>query len=94
MALMIFPFIPASNLFFPVGFVVAERVLYTPSAGYCMLVALGWQRMHESYNGVQQKRAKSAKAALRVGLNAFVALMLIAFSFKTALRNYDWLMSL
>lgn len=25
-----FPFIPASNLFFRVGFVVAERVLYMP----------------------------------------------------------------
>ncbi len=35
------PFIPASNIFLKVGFVVAERVLYLPSAGYCMLVALG-----------------------------------------------------
>ena len=38
---MVLPFIPASNLFFPVGFVVAERVLYMPSMGFCMLVALG-----------------------------------------------------
>uniref|UniRef100_A0A3Q4FYD6 dolichyl-phosphate-mannose--protein mannosyltransferase n=1 Tax=Neolamprologus brichardi TaxID=32507 RepID=A0A3Q4FYD6_NEOBR len=28
---LVFPFIPASNLFFRVGFVVAERVLYMPS---------------------------------------------------------------
>ncbi len=27
---LVFPFIPASNLFFPRGFVVAERVLYMP----------------------------------------------------------------
>ncbi|KAG8534665.1 hypothetical protein GDO81_018875, partial [Engystomops pustulosus] len=27
---LVFPFIPASNLFFRVGFVVAERVLYMP----------------------------------------------------------------
>ena len=39
--LLVVPFIPASNLFFRVGFVVAERVLYLPSAGYCLLVALG-----------------------------------------------------
>jgi len=39
---MVLPFIPASNLFFPVGFVVAERILYTPSMGFCMLVALGF----------------------------------------------------
>nr|XP_020479545.1 transmembrane and TPR repeat-containing protein 1 isoform X3 [Monopterus albus] len=30
---LVFPFIPASNLFFRVGFVVAERVLYMPSSG-------------------------------------------------------------
>lgn len=40
-AMLVLPFIPASNLFFPVGFVVAERVLYSPSIGFCMLVANG-----------------------------------------------------
>lgn len=34
-------FLPAANLFFPVGFVVAERVLYLPSMGFCLLLALG-----------------------------------------------------
>uniref|UniRef100_A0A2K6MHU0 Transmembrane O-mannosyltransferase targeting cadherins 3 n=1 Tax=Rhinopithecus bieti TaxID=61621 RepID=A0A2K6MHU0_RHIBE len=43
--LMALPFIPASNLFFPVGFVVAERVLYVPSMGFCILVAHGWQKI-------------------------------------------------
>lgn len=43
LSLMILPFIPASNLFFPVGFVIAERILYTPSMGFSMLVALGFQ---------------------------------------------------
>jgi len=41
LALLILPFLPASNLFFPVGFVVAERVLYLPSLGVCLLVAVG-----------------------------------------------------
>lgn len=35
------PFLPAANLFFYVGFVVAERILYLPSVGYCMLIGLG-----------------------------------------------------
>lgn len=39
--MMVVPFLPASNLFLRVGFVLAERVLYLPSAGYCLLVALG-----------------------------------------------------
>lgn len=37
---LILPFVPASNLFFYVGFTVAERVTYTPSLGFCMLLGL------------------------------------------------------
>ncbi|KAG8261392.1 Protein O-mannosyl-transferase tmtc3 [Homalodisca vitripennis] len=47
LAFLALPFLPASNLFFPVGFVVAERVLYMPSMGFCMLVAYGWQILAE-----------------------------------------------
>lgn len=38
---MVIPFLPASNLFFTVGFVVAERVLYIPSIGFCLLIVCG-----------------------------------------------------
>ncbi|XP_053391132.1 protein O-mannosyl-transferase TMTC4-like [Mercenaria mercenaria] len=41
LALIIVPFLPASNLFFRVGFVIAERILYLSSIGFCMLVVLG-----------------------------------------------------
>lgn len=43
LSLIVLPFIPASNLFFPVGFVVAERVLYVPSMGFCVLFAHGFK---------------------------------------------------
>lgn len=39
-AMLLLPFLPASNLFFPVGFVIAERVMYLPSAGFCVLAAI------------------------------------------------------
>ncbi|XP_067014529.2 protein O-mannosyl-transferase TMTC4 isoform X2 [Anabrus simplex] len=45
LALVVIPFLPATNIFFRVGFVVAERVLYLPSAGYCMLVVLGLRQL-------------------------------------------------
>ena len=35
------PFLPATNLIFRVGFVVAERTLFLPSMGTCYLVAEG-----------------------------------------------------
>ncbi|CAH0721513.1 unnamed protein product, partial [Brenthis ino] len=75
LALLVLPFLPASNLFFPVGFVVAERVLYMPSMGWCLLVAHGWRL-------VAKKRAKLAAGAL--------IFLLMAFSAKTYVRNWDW----
>lgn len=41
LALLVTPFLPASNLLLNIGFVLAERVLYLPSAGYCILVSMG-----------------------------------------------------
>uniref|UniRef100_A0A1I8MA46 dolichyl-phosphate-mannose--protein mannosyltransferase n=1 Tax=Musca domestica TaxID=7370 RepID=A0A1I8MA46_MUSDO len=41
LGLMIIPFLPASGII-KVGFVIAERVLYVPSIGFCYLVAYGF----------------------------------------------------
>ncbi|XP_006818380.1 protein O-mannosyl-transferase TMTC3-like [Saccoglossus kowalevskii] len=77
LSFLVLPFIPASNLFFPVGFVVAERILYTPSMGFCMMVALGFQLL------IKQKNTKTV---MYVGL----ALLLLSHSIKTVRRNYEW----
>ncbi|KAL5010414.1 hypothetical protein ScPMuIL_012719 [Solemya velum] len=47
--LVIMPFLPASNLFFRVGFVVAERILYIPSIGFCIGVAYGIHMLLAKY---------------------------------------------
>uniref|UniRef100_A0A672NRH3 dolichyl-phosphate-mannose--protein mannosyltransferase n=1 Tax=Sinocyclocheilus grahami TaxID=75366 RepID=A0A672NRH3_SINGR len=77
---LVFPFIPASNLFFRVGFVVAERVLYMPSMGYCVLVVHGLNRL---YSVVSRWGA----AALTVSM----LVVLLLFSWKTVQQNEIWL---
>lgn len=80
MLFLVFPFIPASNLFFRVGFVVAERVLYMPSMGYCILVVHGLGRL--------------CSVVGRWGttvLSVSVLLLLLLFSWKTVQQNHVWL---
>lgn len=44
-SLTVLPFIPASNIFFPVGFVIAERTLLLPSAGFCFIIVIGFKKL-------------------------------------------------
>nr|XP_027194318.1 transmembrane and TPR repeat-containing protein CG4050-like [Dermatophagoides pteronyssinus] len=41
LSLTIIPFIPVSNILFPVGFIIAERILYLPSIGFILLFGFG-----------------------------------------------------
>ena len=77
LSFMVLPFVPASNLFFPVGFVIAERVLYMPSMGYCLLVAYG-------LNLVWDQREKRKLISL-----CFI-LLTVSHILKTYTRNLDW----
>ena len=73
-----FPFIPASNLLFPVGFVVAERVLYLPSMGFCLLVAFGCDKLW--------RRGSLWRSLMVIGFG----LTILVHSMKTVTRNMDW----
>ncbi|XP_078231669.1 protein O-mannosyl-transferase TMTC4 isoform X7 [Callithrix jacchus] len=59
---LVIPFLPASNLFFRVGFVVAERVLYLPSVGYCVLLTFGFGALSK------HTRKKKFIAAVMLGI--------------------------
>ncbi|GFO42112.1 transmembrane and tpr repeat-containing protein 1 [Plakobranchus ocellatus] len=78
LAMTCVPFLPATNLFFKVGFVVAERVLYIPSIGFSLLVAQGvsslWTRL----------------PCLRVLVTLTAVALLMLLGVRTAHRNMDW----
>jgi len=78
---VVIPFIPASNIFFPVGFVIAERILYIPSMGFCLLVSLGF------YKIFNQCKVTNVRKLLLISY----IIMLSAHSLKTITRNVDWL---
>ena len=51
LALIVVPFLPASNIFLRVGFVVAERVLYLSSIGSCLITVLGFTLLSKIRSG-------------------------------------------
>lgn len=86
LSMLVVPFVPATNLFFYVGFVVAERVLYIPSIGYCLLVALGFH-LTDDWLGKRRRHARRLRFLWRFACFALLAL----FAARTVRRNADWL---
>ncbi|RXN00137.1 Transmembrane and TPR repeat-containing protein 2 [Acipenser ruthenus] len=80
LGLLMVPFLPATNMFFYVGFVIAERVLYIPSMGFCLLVTVG---MRALYIKIRRRFLKSL-------LLYCTATLVLLYGIKTVLRNQDW----
>ena len=78
LAIMVISFLPASNLFVYVGFVIAERILYVPSVGFCLLVAVGFNRIWD------------AVPRFRPIFSIAILILVSLFTFKTITRNMDW----
>ncbi|XP_049275485.1 protein O-mannosyl-transferase TMTC1-like [Rhipicephalus sanguineus] len=77
--LTVLPFLPASNLFVTVGFVVAERVLYIPSIGVTLLVAEGLCRL----------QARCSRT-LRWCTTSLCFILVLLFAARTWNRNSAW----
>ncbi|XP_048246983.1 protein O-mannosyl-transferase TMTC4-like [Haliotis rufescens] len=79
LAMIGIPFLPASNLFFRVGFVIAERILYLSCAGFCMLVVLGARQICFHFHS-------TAKQIVTAGFT----FLIVIFALRSIQRNNDW----
>lgn len=75
----VIPFLPASNVWLRVGFVIAERTLFLPSVGFCLIVSCGFHRIYET--------CKRLKKILNL---CFILLCVILMS-RTWQRSKEWL---
>jgi tetratricopeptide (TPR) repeat protein len=71
---------PTSNLLVPTGVIFAERLLYLPSVGFCLLVALGVQALAARLPG---RRAPALCAGL-------LAALLALHAARAGVRSADW----
>jgi protein O-mannosyl-transferase len=79
LAVLIIPFLPASNIAIRVGFVVAERVLYVPSLGFLFIVAA-------IARAVASGRGKAISSVILL----VSALVLTAYFVRSVSRAEDW----
>jgi protein O-mannosyl-transferase len=68
-------FATTANILVPTGTILGERLAYLPSVGFCLLLAIGWSWMEER------------QRALAWGT---LAIVLVALSARTMVRNRDW----
>ena len=70
-------FVPGSNLLFPIGTIMADRLLYLPSLGLiaCLVVAL--------YASLQKPKLAAVPAVV-------LSLIVAGFAIRTWIRNLDW----
>jgi Tfp pilus assembly protein PilF len=64
-----------ANILIPTGTIMAERLAYLPSAGFCLLVAMGWTWL------------KERQRMVALGL---LAVVVAALAVRTVVRNADW----
>jgi tetratricopeptide (TPR) repeat protein len=72
-----------SNLLTPIGVLVAERLLYLPSLGFCCALAWAWERLDARLRGPGGARVHPVTAAA-------LALVLALYGARTIVRNQDW----
>jgi hypothetical protein len=106
LALLGITFAPASNIFFTVGFSVAERVLYLPSMGYCVLLTtlLGAgldaastasppssaEAEADADAAKGTKKKKKQKKQSTGDRTAALLILCALFALRTVARNNDW----
>ncbi|MBT5830164.1 MAG: tetratricopeptide repeat protein, partial [Candidatus Latescibacteria bacterium] len=70
-----FPALPVSNLWFPIGTVMAERFMYVPVVGYCVFCGLIFFLMRSRWPQ---------------GVIAVACILLTVYGMNTVQRNGDW----
>jgi Flp pilus assembly protein TadD len=75
---------PVANLLFPIGTIMAERLLYLPSAGLCLLAG-GFIAAR-----VRGREAERGPATAVGALRTSLGILLVALAARGVVRYFDW----
>ncbi len=86
-AVFLLPYLVIGNLLVAVGTIFAERLLYLPSAGFCLLLALLLRKILHGFPRLGQNLAPESSLR-RAG--AVLVILLAAFTLLSWDRSHDW----
>ena len=87
LALLLLPLLPASHVLLGVGTLIGERLLYVPSAGYCILLGLGAAALLDVTRRIRHPALR--RSLQRTAAVAAVAVLACGCAL-TWHRNRDW----
>jgi protein O-mannosyl-transferase len=83
-------FAPTANLLVPIGTIMAERLLYLPSVGFCLLAAAGiarlLRRLSRPVGGGSTTAGRFGSAVVRTA----VGILVLALAARSVVRLRDW----
>ncbi|OGW74591.1 MAG: hypothetical protein A2Z72_03655 [Omnitrophica bacterium RBG_13_46_9] len=86
---------PVTNII-PIQILIAERFLYLPSIGYCIIIAVSVVWLFEKLKKTEQGRIAAGAQSLimlktlRYSVICFAAILVCVYACLTARRNADW----
>ncbi|HNW69994.1 MAG TPA: tetratricopeptide repeat protein [Bacteroidales bacterium] len=81
---------PVSNIFFLIHWTMAERFLFMPSLGFCLVLALLLIKITKTE--IYKSKFKTIGQLIKTNAGLFILLCIITglYSFRTTTRNPDW----
>lgn len=106
LAVLLLPLLPAVNVLFPVGTLLAERLLFVPSMGFCIIIAdmltvesksfwisISQELLDPIVNYVSGSREKATRSIFTFGAKTvyiFLIPIVAVWSVWVTRRNMDW----
>jgi tetratricopeptide (TPR) repeat protein len=91
--------LPVSNLLFPIGVLLAERILYLPSVAVALMAGFVWTHVREVVRDLRSSTRDAEGFAMDASLGsippmrvayACAAIILVSFAARSIVRNPTW----
>lgn len=89
-AFIVLPYVLSSNLLFPVGTLFAERLLYLPTLGVCMIIAKSMKHVTAYMVGKLPSSVSNKCYCSNILFVALCGVLVMSYGQRSRIRGEDW----